>query len=553
MTTAAIYFTPDGYQTTGDKLMGRHAAGAGFLRAFAATELSPHAWGHVPQKRFAPAFGRALREAGYAGQIRVAALEAHARLADPGCVYFPGPGLGDFAWRRMAAGDRAYSLCGVTHTTASHAAMDAIARLMTAPLREWDALVCTSNAVRDSLRVLLEAQADYLRWRLGATRFELPQLPLIPLGVHCADYVFPAEERARARAALGIAESDVVALFVGRLSFHAKAHPGPMFLALEDTATSLPGAKIHLIQCGWFANEAIAAAFRDGAAALCPSVVQHVLDGRNEMQRRRAWASADLFVSLSDNIQETFGLTPIEAMASGLPVVVSDWDGYRDTVRDGIDGFRIPTLTPPPPAGRDLAFRHAAGIDSYDTYCGHTCEFVAVDTEAAAVAIRRLAENPALRRQLGDAGRLRARTTFDWNGLLNTYRALWADLAQRRLASADFPGHSGIIEPPERMDPFRMFQGYATRQLADDDRLALTANSTPELLESRRALEMNAFARQVLPSPEDCRELMTAIAGRPDIRCATLLGAFPAAQRETLRRGLVWMMKMNILRLPSNS
>ena len=33
-----------------------------------------------------------------------------------------------------------------------------------------------------------------------------------------------------------------------------------------------------------------------------------------------------MFVSLSDNIQETFGLTPIEGMASGLPLIVSDAD-----------------------------------------------------------------------------------------------------------------------------------------------------------------------------------------------------------------------------------
>ena len=46
-------------------------------------------------------------------------------------------------------------------------------------------------------------------------------------------------------------------------------------------------------------------------------------------------------MSLSDNIQETFGLTPLEAMASGIPVIVSDWDGYRSTVRDNKDGFRI--------------------------------------------------------------------------------------------------------------------------------------------------------------------------------------------------------------------
>ena len=59
----------------------------------------------------------------------------------------------------------------------------------------------------------------------------------------------------------------------------------------------------------------------------------------------KSLASSDIFISLSDNFQETFGITPLEGMASGLPVVVSDWDGYRDTVRDQIDGFTIPTIT----------------------------------------------------------------------------------------------------------------------------------------------------------------------------------------------------------------
>ena len=30
-------------------------------------------------------------------------------------------------------------------------------------------------------------------------------------------------------------------------------------------------------------------------------------------------------------------------MAAGVPLVVSDWNGYRDLVRNGIDGFRVPT------------------------------------------------------------------------------------------------------------------------------------------------------------------------------------------------------------------
>ena len=50
-------------------------------------------------------------------------------------------------------------------------------------------------------------------------------------------------------------------------------------------------------------------------------------------------------MSLSDNFQETFGLTPLEGMASGLPVIVSDWNGYKSTVRNNIDGFKIPTYS----------------------------------------------------------------------------------------------------------------------------------------------------------------------------------------------------------------
>ena len=58
---------------------------------------------------------------------------------------------------------------------------------------------------------------------------ELPQLPIIPLGVHCDDFDIAPDAREAARAALDLSADDVAALFVGRLVFHAKAHPFPMF------------------------------------------------------------------------------------------------------------------------------------------------------------------------------------------------------------------------------------------------------------------------------------------------------------------------------------
>jgi glycosyltransferase involved in cell wall biosynthesis len=121
-----------------------------------------------------------------------------------------------------------------------------------------------------------------------------------------------------------------------------------------------------------------------------------------------------VFCSLSDNIQETFGIVPIEAMASGLPVVVSDWDGYKDTVRDGIDGFRIATCMPQAGLATDLALRHALDVDTYDMYCGHTCSLVSVDIEQAAQAFVDLFESAALRQTMGEAGRKRAQQVYDW-------------------------------------------------------------------------------------------------------------------------------------------
>jgi glycosyltransferase involved in cell wall biosynthesis len=64
-----------------------------------------------------------------------------------------------------------------------------------------------------------------------------------------------------------------------------------------------------------------------------------------------------------DNVQETFGLAPVEAMAAGLPLIVSDWDGMKDTVTPDV-GFRIPTELPGPGQATYLSQRHMGGTDS---------------------------------------------------------------------------------------------------------------------------------------------------------------------------------------------
>jgi glycosyltransferase involved in cell wall biosynthesis len=57
-----------------------------------------------------------------------------------------------------------------------------------------------------------------------------------------------------------------------------------------------------------------------------------------------AYASGDLFVFASET--ETFGNVCLEALASGLPAVVADRGGVRETVVPGHTGVRVPPADP---------------------------------------------------------------------------------------------------------------------------------------------------------------------------------------------------------------
>jgi glycosyltransferase involved in cell wall biosynthesis len=543
--TTALYFHPDGYTMAGPKLMGRNAAGHSFLRGWLAHATQAEAVALVERPEHGAQFLRLSAQFAPDRPARVLDLQSFT-AAGVDRVYIPGPNIGDFAWQRQLFGRGRLSLTGITHTTASAGAMDALTELLTAPLASWDALICTSQAVVQTVRTVLDAQAEYLRWRLGATRFALPQLPLIPLGLNTADFDFSVAQRAAARAQLEVDDHTLVVLFAGRLSFHAKAHPLAMYQALAR-AQAATGVKLHLVECGWHANEYLAQAFTEAAQAACPQVPVTVLDGRQAADRATAWAGADLFCSLSDNVQETYGLTPLEAMAAGLPVVVSDWDGYRDTVRDGIDGLRVPTLMPPAGLGADLASRHALGIDTYDLYCGHSSQLVAVEVDAATAAFTQLVLAPELRRQMGAAGRARAREHFDWATIVPRYEALWRELDERRRAEAATDEPAPHVPWPARMDPFAAFAGYPTRKLTPATLLRLAQPDAAAALSRWRALAMVKFSTVAPPSGAECEAILARLQSGA-VTAAELVAAVPAARRTAVFRGLAWLVKLDVIR-----
>lgn len=194
--TAAICHHPEAYSTSGPKLMGRNAAGESFLRAFLTYAKATEFWVQVQKLEHARHFAERVRALGRTEPVKAVDKNSLGALAGVGVVYHPGPGIGAHAWQRAAFGHGAWSLCGITHTTASAGAMDALAELITAPVQPWDALICTSTAVKNNVERVLQAQVEYLKDRLGITKLALPQLPVIPLGIHTRDFALSDAQKA---------------------------------------------------------------------------------------------------------------------------------------------------------------------------------------------------------------------------------------------------------------------------------------------------------------------------------------------------------------------
>ncbi len=89
----------------------------------------------------------------------------------------------------------------------------------------------------------------------------------------------------------------------------------------------------------------------------------------------------DIFCLPSTLDSESFGVSAVEAMACGVPVVCSDVDGFRETVEDGVTGYLVPRC----------------------------------NEKALADKMYELAVNPQLCRMLGKAGRERVLRLYDFS------------------------------------------------------------------------------------------------------------------------------------------
>jgi glycosyltransferase involved in cell wall biosynthesis len=160
------------------------------------------------------------------------------------------------------------------------------------------------------------------------------------------DMFFSEDLRAQIREKEGLGPEDRVLIYTGRL--HVQKNVDTLITFYADHCRRFPNARWHLWIAGApddLCGRSLGIFTSEGHIL---QKIQKIITSRPEsiQKRIKLWSSldknnlravlsaADLFASLSLYHDEDFGMAPAEALANGLPTVLTDWGGYSSFVSE---------------------------------------------------------------------------------------------------------------------------------------------------------------------------------------------------------------------------
>lgn len=393
---------------------------------------------------------------------------------------------------RAAWATRALPVVGMLHAVhASALASETLLQLLDGPSLSCDAFVSpTACGVQAHQHLAAAATAHLGQSMPRPPKFE-GSYHVIPYGIDRTPLM--ALHPLACRQALDLPMGVPIALSLGRLLRHEKADLMPLLLAWQAVTRVYPEAL--LILAGSHDRGSYARQIKTVCAEFGLSERVRFFENVSASTKHLLFGAADLFVTVSDNLQETYGLTVIEAMASGLPVVAAGWDGYQETVRHEETGFLIPTHMVHTRDEEALLQRIAEGIMG----AGHrdVHETVVIDVQLLAHAMRTLIDQPALRQRMGAAARARCAAEYDQDTQAARMRGLFLSLIE---ASKALPWSAAPRPIPFCDRITERFAHYASDgYLQEAQAVAMTRNGADGDIR-RRILQQAGWA-----TPECCR------------------------------------------------
>ncbi|WP_415719248.1 glycosyltransferase family 4 protein [Maridesulfovibrio sp.] len=376
------------------------------------------------------------------------------------CINYP-PHLGRL---RNAYARNVFPITGTTHSLSYSNYGSFFLNHLWPGTTARDCIVTTSKAGK----LVVEKYFQHLRegFCLSEATHPAPQIRRIPLGITPGE-LSPADgaQKKQAKLNIGINGNDtkVNILVFGRIAHYSKMDVLPLLRALQRLFTNgLDRNSIRLLLAGWLDEEDD---FPETLAQICRNMgLDLSIIGRPSDDRKvDLFRAADIFVSISDNPQETFGITVLEAGAAGLPVIASDYDGYKDLIVNNETGILIETIGPESTPDLDMI----APLCFDNHYHLLMAQQTALETPKLAAALERLINDKLLRENMGQAGAKWVQENFSWSKVIESHVALWEELNTIPV---------NIDELRDRLHPAQVrlgetFSHYPTQTLSPETKL----------------------------------------------------------------------------------
>ena len=357
-------------------------------------------------------------------------------------------------------------ISGVTHSLDGASMQTRFIQILLANPKHYDCIVCSSNCAMDMLTRAFSIIGEAFVESFGGSLPAPPEMVQIPLGI--SDRAFEVKDRRQCRDELGIPAHHCIMLSLARFSPRQKMDLSPLLEMIQWLCRrgSLPPFTLILAGAGKPADLELARSMVD---RLQLQDYVRIESNISYDKKITLFSAADIFISLSDNYQETFGITILEAMAQGLPVIASDFSGYKELVDDGRTGFLIPAYGSMDQNPWDLTM----GLMDPSSARFYLAQKIAVDMTVLAQAIVELASDPGKRRDMGIRARARA-MRYHWQAIIPRYEELWTELKKRAVAAhlnSGAPGSPSLLTPGVK----NIYSQYPTAWLAGGVVAALTS------------------------------------------------------------------------------
>lgn len=446
--------------------------------------------------------------------------------------FFPG-----LVYLRNNYSARPFPITGTTHSLNAREASFHALKVCAAPVLPFDSVVCTSNCGKQVLKGLLEATENNFKQmniKYGG------RMDVVPLGIDDAYRTVPDSQESRK--SLGIDNDSFAILTLGRLTPAKKMDFATFLTAVRRFTERNKDRKIVLVIAGSadiYEQRLITKLIKENQLEDITKLFINFEDDKKGI----LYSAADIYAAPIDNLQETFGLSVVEAMAHGCAVVVSDFNGYSEIVDHGVNGIKIPTFW----ADAMKDFEGVSEIMNFPTYQLLLGQSVAVELDRMLEAFQQLLDDREKCRALGKAARDKVREKYFWSDIVRQYCLLWEQLSKEAQNCSVEVKKS---KNPWEIDYWSVFSHYPSKIVSENSRVFLSEYGNEVLKSGNIPLSYSDVGASVI-LPQLVAIGLRAIGQKP-VTAKQLMASLQEhamISDSTALYYLLWMAKYNLINI----